>query len=279
MCRLYGFRASEPTKVECALVHAQNALLVQSRGRMPMGPHADGWGVGFYEGDHPEIIRSDLAAFEDVLFSSTAQRVYSTTVVAHVRQASVGGRCLGNTHPFTHACWTFAHNGTVTAFDQVSEKLRQEIDWQLLPPLLGTTDSELVFHWLLSRMAHARINPETPCTEPKTLVRVVAKAISTLAAWSDEAPANEPSKLNFLLTDGRTLIASRWKHTLHWAEIDGIHPCEICGLPHVRQASGKQYRAVVVASEPISQEPWREVPDRSILAISPALRTEIFSLD
>ena len=27
MCRLYGFRANEETKVECTLVHAQNALL------------------------------------------------------------------------------------------------------------------------------------------------------------------------------------------------------------------------------------------------------------
>ena len=25
MCRLYGFRANEPTKVECTLVYAQNA--------------------------------------------------------------------------------------------------------------------------------------------------------------------------------------------------------------------------------------------------------------
>lgn len=31
MCRLYGFLANERTKVECSLVHAQNALLHQSR--------------------------------------------------------------------------------------------------------------------------------------------------------------------------------------------------------------------------------------------------------
>src|SRR6476620_10098238 len=31
MCRHYAFRANEPTKVECTLVRAQNALLAQSR--------------------------------------------------------------------------------------------------------------------------------------------------------------------------------------------------------------------------------------------------------
>lgn len=34
MCRLYGFRANEATKVECALVLAQNSLLAQSRADM-----------------------------------------------------------------------------------------------------------------------------------------------------------------------------------------------------------------------------------------------------
>ena len=32
MCRLYAMRANEPTRVECSLVHAQNALMQQSQG-------------------------------------------------------------------------------------------------------------------------------------------------------------------------------------------------------------------------------------------------------
>ena len=43
MCRLYGFRANEPTKVECTLVHAQNALIVQSREDLAgLGTHMAG---------------------------------------------------------------------------------------------------------------------------------------------------------------------------------------------------------------------------------------------
>jgi len=31
MCRLYGFLATDPTRVECSLVESQYALLAQSR--------------------------------------------------------------------------------------------------------------------------------------------------------------------------------------------------------------------------------------------------------
>ena len=45
MCRLYGFHATEPTKVECSLVHAQNALMSQSRVDSQGLSHGHGWGV------------------------------------------------------------------------------------------------------------------------------------------------------------------------------------------------------------------------------------------
>jgi predicted glutamine amidotransferase len=51
MCRLYGFRANEPTKVECTLVYAQNALMVQSREDLTGRGNAHGWGIATYE-DH-----------------------------------------------------------------------------------------------------------------------------------------------------------------------------------------------------------------------------------
>ena len=48
MCRLYGFRATEPTRLECALVRAQNSLVVQSRGGvygMNFNPSAGAWSM------------------------------------------------------------------------------------------------------------------------------------------------------------------------------------------------------------------------------------------
>src|SRR3972149_639711 len=102
MCPFYAFRANEPTRVECALVHAPNALLNQSRCDQKGESHPDGWGLGVYRDDSPEIVRRVTAAFEDDDFIAAAQRVHSLTVIAHVRNATVGGRVLENTHPFDY---------------------------------------------------------------------------------------------------------------------------------------------------------------------------------
>ena len=63
MCRLYGFRANEPTKVECTLVHAQNSLMVQSREDLAGYEHAQGWGVATYEDRRPHVERQAWAAY------------------------------------------------------------------------------------------------------------------------------------------------------------------------------------------------------------------------
>ena len=74
-------------------------------------------------------------------------------------------------------------------------------------------------------------------------------------------------------------MAVRWRRTLHWVERPGLHDCEICGIPHVRHAKGTEYRAAIVASEPISHdEPWREVPEYAVVTVGGDVRAEIHRL-
>jgi glutamine amidotransferase len=277
MCRLYGFLANEATKVECTLVHAQNALLHQSRADLRGTSHSDGWGISCYPDGQPVCERRATAAHEDLWFSATAERIYSHAVVAHVRRATIGGPRLENTHPFTCGCWSFAHNGTLTAFERLEPGLRQETEPALLPFRRGTTDSEQIFYWLLSRIWRSGMSLAGPASDREPLVRVVADGVQCLDARCREIGA-EPPQLNWLLTDGRLLIASRWNHTLYWIERHGIHDCEICGIPHVRHDPSTDYRAVVVASEPISHESWREVPEHSVLTIDADLCTQLLRL-
>ena len=69
MCRLYGFLATEPTRLDCSLVHAQNALQVQSD-RDPRGVrNADGWGIAHWTGTMPLVIKSTAPAFADGRFA------------------------------------------------------------------------------------------------------------------------------------------------------------------------------------------------------------------
>lgn len=275
MCRLYAFRASEPTKVECTLIHAQNALLHQSR-RDRMGKtHSDGWGVGYYVNSKPVLVRREFSAFEDLHFAETAERIYSKTVVAHVRRASVGEPSLVNTHPFSLGVWTFAHNGTVWGFEELEERIVAETDPELLSHRQGTTDSEASFLWLLSRMKQAGISADEPCTDLQKLSQVVCEAVTELSHRSLGTNPEKNVRLNWILTDGAMLVATCWNHTLHWVLRENIRDCEICGIPHEQHHEVTGYRAVVIASEAISHEDWQEIPNFSLLSLDENIRIEI----
>ena len=68
--------------------------------------------------------------------------------------------------------------------------------------------------------------------------------------------------------------AARLGRTLYYVEREGVHDCEICGFPHIHHDPHRRYRAVVVASEPISHEDWREVPERSVYRVNQNFRLE-----
>jgi hypothetical protein len=130
--------------------------------------------------------------------------------------------------------------------------LEAETTADLLDFRHGSTDSELVFYWLLGRLRAAGVSVDG--SQPSAVERVaevMAQAIPDLAARSARAAPGEPARLNFVLSDGRVLLASRWNHTLFWKTEESA-------------ASG---RAVSVASEPTDDQAWKELPDRVILGI------------
>jgi len=274
MCRLYGFRANQATKVECSLAYAQNALLSQSASDLGGVSHPDGWGIASYADGIPDITKRARAAFKDLYFGMTAERSHARTVVAHVRLATVGETFPENTQPFGHGRWVFAHNGTLRAFDALRSELERETDSDLLARRLGATDSEAAFLWLLSRMRRSGIDGSRP-PEVGPLVDVVGSAIADLSRRSEAAGEAKPTRLNFILTDGEILLATRWRHSLHWIARQGVHDCEICGIPHIEGPGGADYSAIAVASEPITQEEWSKVPEGHILAVDRDIRATL----
>lgn len=267
MCRLYGFRANEPTKVECTLVHAQNALLLQSQSDELGRAHPDGWGIGYFEGTAPFLEKNSDAAFRGLHFSNTAERVYSQAVVSHVRLATVGQPSIENCHPFRFGSWIGAHNGTVTAINEIRQGMLDEVSPPLREEILGTTDSELLIFWLLQRFMNAHVANAAGCISRTGLVEEFAAGILEVDERCRATAGAKPAKLNVVLTDGQFMIASRFRNSLSWLQRDGIRDCEICGIPHVEHFPGFQYRAVVIASEPVSHEAWQSVPDGAIVAV------------
>jgi predicted glutamine amidotransferase len=262
MCRLFGLRATHPTTVGCCLVQAGNSLMAQSRRDVHGFENADGWGIAAWQGEGPEprFQRRSHAAHQSEEFRAAVARVEATTVLAHVRRATVGRVAEVNTHPFTHGRFAFAHNGTVPYFERVREDMLEAMTPEHRASIQGTTDSEHLFHLLLSE--HGR-QPGRP------LLAVVRATLQRIVAWCRREGSEPRLGLNVLLSDGERLVGSRWQRTLSWLERRGLAPCEVCGGAHAGGALRDDYRAVVVASEPITFEPWREVPERSVYEIRP----------
>jgi predicted glutamine amidotransferase len=274
VCRFYALRATAPTRVECCLVQAPNSLLAQSRQDLRGFENADGWGIaahtGAPQGSAPDagsahavtdwvIERRPHPAHDDQWFQAAAARTQATTVLAHVRHATVGTVALENTHPFAHAGWTFVHNGTVPYFADIRPRLLAAMTADHRAAIRGATDSEHLFHLILS--THE-------ASPGRSLLASLQLALEQVIGWC-RAIGQEPHLgLNVLLTDGLRMVGSRWQRTLHYLERIGPSPCPVCGRSHAAGAR-EDYRALLIASEPITAEPWPEVRERSAFEVTP----------
>lgn len=268
MCRFYGFRASQPTRVDCCLVAAPNSLLAQSQRDLQGFEHADGWGIVAYQGGDVWLRRRAAAAHDGHQFREAATLVEATTVLAHVRKATVGAVTLDNTHPFVHGRFALVHNGTLPYFADIRPHLLDAMTPAQRAAIRGATDSEHLLHLILSDRERTGASL-LACLEA-TLRRVVA--------WCREIGQEPHLGLNVLLTDGITMVGSRWQRTLHVLEQAGAATCAVCGGRHVR-APEPGYRAIAIASEPMNGQPWPEIPERSIFEITPDLQLRIEPLD
>ena len=224
MCELLGMSARHPTNLNASL------SLLRPRGG-ELGPHADGWGVAFYEGRDARLFKESSPAVESrCLAFITAQDYRSSTIIGHIRRAnpSAYGRSSANTHPFSRELlgrvWVFAHNGKLSA---VKEDPRFALT-RFHP--VGDTDSEHAFCFLLDRLAEAGGG----CAlDAAGVVSVLRGPVQELAQLGE---------LNFLMSDGVHLFAYSTSrlHQLHRECVE--HACD--------------QRLVLIATEALTAEAW-----------------------
>ncbi len=184
MCELLGMSANVPTDICFSFTG-----LIQRGGNT--GPHADGWGITFYEGKGCRAFKDPSPSCESKIAKMVVSYpIKSCSVVSHIRQANRGGVSLENTHPFTRELWgrnwTFAHNGQLEGFES--------LDTGFYTPV-GETDSEHAFCWLLCQLKSRY--PSPPDDMPD-----VFRYIATLSAQ-----LNKLGVYNMLLTDGAYVMA------------------------------------------------------------------------
>jgi glutamine amidotransferase len=256
MCRLFGFRSAASERVHDALVLERNSLRRQSL------EHPDGWGIASWQDSGlPLVARGLGAAHLDPEFERVSSAVQARTVLAHLRLASVGPVKLDNAHPFTHGRWAFAHNGTLHAFD----RHRAAIESLIAPEhrtFRGDTDSERCFALFLTRLSSRADALGVPTL--RDVQWALASVMDDVARITDVNVGNgKRSAMNFLVTDGDLLAATRRDRTLFFA----AEATEAVPLRE-RPPSGTRLFALEVASEELQgPDLWHEVPQDGVIGI------------
>lgn len=286
MCRLFGFRSNVPSQAHRSLVEAENAVSAQARA------HGDGWGIGWFLGRDPYVLKSDGSAASDERFHRISKRLTSHTFLVHVRRATVGQVDQLNSHPFRHGRWMFAHNGTIFGFDAVRERLLEQTLPELRPLVFGSTDSEHLFYFLLSCLyRHGLCHLGHEQLDACQVALAVRDGVEHIYRWCADAGLDPPI-CNLILTNGEVMVAMRAGLELFLATqktscrdyerctaekicFAALRPLPVPG--RIPRGPVRRCNHLLVASEPISTEDiWEELPQGHLLALDPSLQLYMF---
>ena len=272
MCRLFGFRSAIDSSVHRSLVAAENALAQQSQ------QHRDGWGIAYYLGPYPHVIRNDEQALNDVLFRELSGVVTTKTFLAHIRMATAGlmVRVL-NCHPFQHGRWTFAHNGELVGWHrpEVRQAVRDRVDERFRRYILGDTDSEVVFFVLLSFLARRVENIQDEGVGATHLVPALRDALSCVTEAAPDLHEPKNNALTVLLTNGNVMLGYRCGRELYCSTHKSRCPerdtCYAFDAQRCEAAVGQDgiVKHLIVSSEPVSEGPnvWRPLEENEYVCV------------
>lgn len=184
--------------------------------------NADGFGVGWYHNNSvfPAVFKDTEPAWSNVNLREICNATESRCVIAHVRAASPGmGVHLPNVHPFKAGRLLFAHNGAIQGFSQIKRKLLAQLTDEAFLGIRGTTDSEVCFALLLTNLAKDGYGKVSPCEQKEpfghdrlygAVKRTIRQIEHILKVSGVQTSIDIPSRMNFTLTDGETVVCSRF---------------------------------------------------------------------
>jgi len=260
LCRLFGLHANIPVDVEFSFYHARNSMVRLSRF------NTSGWGIAWFNGVGWELVKEPFALYGSERARSTARMVRGLIIISHVRLATMGGKTLGNTHPWLYKGFVFAHNGTVNRPGLLRLVRREYGDFE------GETDSEVLFHLIVQEALDAGSFPEG-----------VRRALERI---SEEGVGY--SSLNFLASDGQQLYALRYAnhsldyYTLYYLKRPqgplSLNKLSKTTLQLVKAKLAHGEKAVLVASEPLTEEDWLEIPNKHMLIVGKDLSAKLIEM-
>jgi glutamine amidotransferase len=262
MCELFAMSARQPATVNFSLEEfARHGGL--------SAPHKDGWGIAYVQGRDAWVIKeAGPASSSDLIPYIEEHRLRSTVVLSSIRLATCGVVSFENTQPYSRElagrAHVFAHNGDLPGIFE-----HPELRTGRFRPM-GTTDSEYAFCALLSQLEALWLRSDA-----------VPKFEDRLGAVSSFAEAiRSLGPANFLYWDGDILFVHGHRRRQPGADDfqpPGVHllsrTCpfepsqfETTGV-NVAPGTGEQ-NVLLVASVPLSQEPWQALGNGDLVAVS-----------
>jgi predicted glutamine amidotransferase len=262
MCRWFAYRGG-PLRTSELLLHPVHSIVAQSLDS-PLGAetvNGDGFGFGWYPvGDGPPgVFRSIEPAWHDRNLRSLSEALVSPLFFCHVRAAAAPPIQQTNCHPFRNGNWLFMHNGGIAGFSKVKRDLVLAVDPDLYPLMLGTTDTEVLFHLALT--LGLRDDP----------VAGVSRAIGLVESVGRAHGIAYPFQGTVAVTDGATVWAFRYSsegrtrtlfHSTDISDLRAMYPAE----ERLRLFTDDAH---VIVSEPLNDLPgaFLEVPEGTVAVL------------
>ena len=255
MCRLAAYIGPR-ISLQRFLLDPPHNLIRQSWDPREMSEavlNADGFGFGWYpEHDKPATYLNTQPAWSDVNITGLALSLYSSIWLAYVRSATEGQITgLINTQPFSMDNILYIHNGNIKQFNpEYRVRFHEYLRPDILAGINGNTDSEYLFAVIREYIGNSRGDLE----------KGLAEGLKTIGKIMHEGSC----LLNFILTDGKTIHATRHCINGHCPTLYYLH-------------NDTRYPdATLVASEPVTEsENWKPVPEHSLLFVAEGSAPEI----
>lgn len=203
MARLFGLIGNRADLSGRVLELESEALRVPQN-FLPRGPLS--WGIGFYQGGDVLLRRRPNDDRSSIDVANLAKDLRSDLVLGHVRSATVGGIRTENTHPFRYREWLFAHTGSVDSYGEIKERLLESIPEFLRRDIRGDTDSEVLFHVVLSFL-HDAGRLQSGGADARTLIGALRSTASLVDHLIGEVGGRMGFPLNVVLSNGEILTA------------------------------------------------------------------------
>ncbi|MGC9369769.1 MAG: class II glutamine amidotransferase [Paracoccaceae bacterium] len=268
------------------LTKAEQSLIMQSfKARERQEPlNGDGFGVGWYVPQidpSPCVFTSTAPAWSNRNLRRLAEKTMSGCFFAHVRAAGRHGLVTeANCHPFQYEQFLWMHNGAISHFPDVRRELRESLSDTAYDMVQGTTDTEHAFAVFIDAIL-ARLG-DCSAADMRDALMVTIRRLNALGR---KAEAAAPSRYNFAVTDGNSIVAARGvtpadaqPHSLYYALGDRFENVE---GKYVMRPASERPEAIIISSEPLTEERsfWKPVPVNHLLVVTPELDVTAVPID